>query len=106
VEQEQIQLQQQINHITDKSEQYPVSMRKEVEGLLDNANITPAPLRDLAQAYLETKKPGFRAGLFATKQKTASIQAEREQAFFDELLKLTEAGIHWHLNALFRRAAE
>lgn len=106
LEEQQQRDQQQIVQLTEQIAQYPVNMRKEVEGLLDNANITPAPLRDLAQAFLESRKPGFRAGLLASKQKTATAQAERLQAFFTELTKLTEAGIHWHLNALLRRAAE
>lgn len=106
LEQEQLQTQKSIEQLSEQIEQYPVVLRKEVEGLLDNANITPAALRDLAQLFLETRKPGFRAGLLASKQKTAAVQAERLQAFFVELAKLCEAAIQWHLNGLLRRAAE
>jgi len=96
----------QIAAISESIEQYPVEKRKEVESLLDNANITPAPLRDLAGLFLESRKPGFRAGFLASKQKTAAVQAERLDSFYIELIKLTEAGIHWHLNGMLRRGAE
>ena len=33
------------------------SLRKELQSLLDNANITPAGTRDLAHSFLESRKP-------------------------------------------------
>ena len=100
------QKQGQIDMLNEAVEQYPVKLRKEIESLLDNANITPAALRDLAQQFLDSRKPGFRAGFLASKQKTAGVQEERLQAFYSELLKLTEANIHWHMQTLLRKAGE
>jgi len=100
------QTQQRIHSLNEAIEQYPIQLRKEIESLLDNANITPAALRDLAQQFLDSRKPGFRASFLASKQKTAAVQADRLQAFYTELLKLTDANIAWHMQTLLRKAGE
>lgn len=95
-----------LKKLQEDMEQFSVHLRKEIESLLDNANITPAALRDVAHEFLASRKPGFRAGLLASKQKTAAVQAERLQTFYSELVKLTEANILWHMQTLLRQAAE
>jgi len=100
------QVKDRIQSLNEAIEQYPVQLRKEIESLLDNANITPAALRDLAQQFLESRKAGFRASFLASKQKTAAVQSERLQAFYAELIKLTDANIAWHMQTLLRKAAE
>ncbi|MBW7474124.1 dynamin family protein [Paenibacillus oenotherae] len=81
-------------------------LRVEMQSLLDNANITPAPTRDLAQAFLESRKPGFKAGLLFAGAKTAAEQQRRLEAFRDDLAAQVKAGIEWHLNDLLRKAAD
>ena len=71
-------------------------LRLEVQRLLDNANITPAATRDLAHSFLESRKPGFKAGLLFAGAKTAAEQERRLLAFFDDFaaqVKLALNGI-------------
>ncbi|WP_258171315.1 dynamin family protein [Paenibacillus sp. R14(2021)] len=81
-------------------------LRLDVQSLLDNANVTPAPTRDLAQTFLESRKPGFKAGLLFAGAKTAAEQERRLEAFYEDFLAQVQAGIEWHLLDLLRRAAE
>lgn len=95
-----------IKQSNDALEQYPITLRKEIEQLLDNANITPAHLRDLAHSFLDSQKPGFKQGLLFTKGKTQIEQERRLQQFYDEFTKLTDAAIEWHLKVLLRDAGK
>ncbi|NBD26473.1 dynamin family protein, partial [Paenibacillus glycinis] len=81
-------------------------LRLDVQALLDNANITPAATRDLAQTFLESRKPGFKAGLLFAGAKTAAEQERRLQAFYHDFHALVQAGIEWHLLDLLRKAAD
>lgn len=79
---------------------------RELQTILDNANITPAALRDLAHEFLESRKPGYKAGLFFAGAKTAAEQARRLEAFEAELHGLMDAGVDWHVRQLLRTAGE
>ncbi|UVI27803.1 dynamin family protein [Paenibacillus spongiae] len=83
-----------------------VQLRQDVQSLLDNANVTPAVTRDLAHTFLESRKPGFKAGLLFAGAKTAAEQARRLSAFRDEFAAQAAAGIEWHLNDMLRKAAD
>ncbi|MBD2869724.1 dynamin family protein, partial [Paenibacillus arenilitoris] len=99
-------LQADIRVIEAEKETYRAGLRKELQSLLDNANITPANLRDLAQSFLESRKPGFKAGLLFAAAKTAAEQERRLRAFLEELNGLVSASIDWHVKDLLRSAAE
>ncbi|WP_139999448.1 dynamin family protein [Paenibacillus paridis] len=95
-----------VAQIAAHKEVYRAGLRKELQSLLDNANITPAGLRDLAQTFLESRKPGFKAGLLFAAAKTAAEQDRRLQAFSAELNSLISASIDWHVKQLLRTEAE
>jgi small GTP-binding protein len=99
-------LQALIGKIAGEKEVYRGQLRKELQTLLDNANITPAGLRDLAQTFLESRKPGFKAGLLFAAAKTAAEQERRLAAFSEELNSLISASIDWHVKHLLRVEAE
>ncbi|MFC4777629.1 dynamin family protein [Paenibacillus sp. GCM10023252] len=80
-------------------------LREEIESLLANANITPAPMRDLAQSFLESRKPGFKTGLFFAGAKTAAEQERRLEAFRSEFESRVTAAIDWHVKDVLRLAA-
>ncbi|WP_053376334.1 dynamin family protein [Paenibacillus sp. FJAT-27812] len=95
-------LQALIGKLAGEKEVYRGQLRKELQSLLDNANITPAALRDLAQTFLESRKPGFKAGLLFAAAKTAAEQERRLAAFSEELNSLISASIDWHVKHLLR----
>ncbi|MFF2887527.1 dynamin family protein [Paenibacillus sp. NPDC057967] len=95
-----------IDNLAAQQEVYRTKLRQELQSLLDNANITPAPLRDLAHAFLESRKPGFKTGLLFAGAKTAAEQERRLEAFQAELSSLVSASIEWHVKQLLRKAAE
>ncbi|MEK3881387.1 dynamin family protein [Paenibacillus sp. PL2-23] len=99
-------LTKQMERLDAERELYRTELRKELQSVLDNANITPAGLRDLAHAFLESRKPGFKTGLLFSGAKTAAEQARRLDAFRQEFASLVGAGIDWHVKQLLRKAAE
>lgn len=72
----------------------------EIRKLIDNAQIMPATTRDLAAAYLESRKPGFKAGLFFAAAKTESEREKRLSQFYEALRDHVEKQLVWHLNGL------
>ncbi|MDF2835109.1 MAG: Dynamin family protein [Paenibacillus sp.] len=98
-------LSQLIERLGREKEQYRAKLRIELQSILDNANITPASLRDLAHAFLESRRPGYKAGLLFSGAKTAAEQERRLEAFKTELGSLTIASVDWHVKHLLRQAA-
>ncbi|GGF89258.1 dynamin family protein [Paenibacillus abyssi] len=99
------QLEQEMSAYREAAEQFRVKLRQEAESLLDNANITPAATRDLAHAFLESRKPGFKAGLLFAGAKTAAEQQRRQEAFLTDFTAQVQASIEWHLLELLRQEA-
>lgn len=80
--------------------------RKETVNLLENANVTPATTRDLAHHYLQSRKPGFKVGLFARAAATAKEIESRLSAFVSDYSEKVEANIVWHLREQLIHAGE
>ncbi|MGG1550571.1 dynamin family protein [Paenibacillus ferrarius] len=80
-------------------------LRKDVTSIIENANITPAPTRDLAHSYLESRKPGFKVGFFAGAAKTAAEVERRLTAFQADFAEQVEAQLDWHLRDALKKAA-
>jgi small GTP-binding protein len=78
--------------------------KKEIQALLDNANITPAATRDLAQHYLDSRKPGFRAGLFSGAAKTAQEISRRLEAFQRDYADKVKVELELHLRNQLKRS--
>ncbi len=94
-----------IRSLEAEKEQYRTRLRTELQSILDNANITPAALRDLAHSFLDSRKPGFKAGLLFAGAKTAAEQERRLAVFRAELGSLIIASMDWHVKQLLRQAA-
>lgn len=80
--------------------------RKETVQLLENANITPAATRDLAHHYLQSRKPGFKVGLFSRAAATAKEVESRLSAFAADYAEQVEANIVWHLRGQLIKVGE
>lgn len=72
----------------------------ELAALIDNAQLMTADVRELAAAYLETRKPGFKVGLLFAEAKTKEERARRLAAFRGRLAEHVESRLVWHLNQL------
>jgi GTPase Era involved in 16S rRNA processing len=79
------------------------SIRKQVDTLLDNANITPAELREVAGSFLESRKNGFKKGFLFAGAKTEQEKQDRLHKFVAMLREQTSAQIEWHLLELLKR---
>src|SRR5690606_1653809 len=71
----------QLQSAMDEAGQAPSKLkqrfRDELARLVNNAHIIPPTARDLAAAYLQSRKPGFRVGLLFSDTKTKAEVAER-----------------------------
>lgn len=87
--------------------QYEQQMRAEtelydkVDDLLDSAYLMPFETRELAQAYLASRQPDFKIGLFFSKQKTEQERSKRLEAFFKDFSEKVTSQIDWHIKELF-----
>ncbi|REE88595.1 small GTP-binding protein [Paenibacillus taihuensis] len=99
-------LEEQLRVYKAESEGLKTKLRLDIQGVLDNANITPAATRDLAHSFLESRKPGFKTGLLFAGAKTAAEQERRQRAFFEDFDDRVRAGIEWHVLDVLRKAAD
>ncbi len=89
-------LQQAWSQLTEQAKQ-------DMQAILNNANVIPAPSRDIVQAYLETRRAGFRVGLLFSERKTHAEREKRLEAMRAEIEVQTEANMVWHVQDAFRR---
>lgn len=96
------QFEQQIITAQTTIENYRKTWSWEIGRLVDQANITPAPVRDLAQLYLESQRPGFKVGFFASKDKTAQEREQRKANFLTSYREQVAANLDVHVRGLLR----
>jgi len=72
-------------------------LKNEAGKIAENANITPATTRDLAQSFLESRQAGFRVGFLFTQGKTEEERKRRLDAFYADFLNHVTAQILWHV---------
>ncbi|MEK3915065.1 dynamin family protein [Paenibacillus sp. FSL H7-0331] len=89
-----------------KPEELRTVLRKDTTVLLDNANITPAVTRDLAQEYLNSRKPGFKVGLFAGAAKTAKEVERRLLALHHDFAGQLATQVERHLQQALHKGME
>ncbi|MEW9669592.1 dynamin family protein [Ammoniphilus sp. 3BR4] len=79
------------------------ALMKELQGVIDNANITPYSMRELAGKYLESCQPGFKVGFLFTAGKTQQEKEARLSAFHQEVEQQAKANLQWHVKELLHR---
>lgn len=81
-------------------------LRKEISGIIEHAPIIPAVTRDLAESYLQSKKPGFKVGFFSRAAQTAKEQATRQEAFCNELEQNVRIHLERHARDFLSKMAQ
>ncbi|MEH7125226.1 dynamin family protein [Bacillus sp. JJ1773] len=71
-----------------------------VDDVLDNAYLMPFQTRELAENYIESCQPGFKVGLFFSRQKTEQERLNRLELFFQDLSEKVKSQIDWHIKEL------
>ncbi|AFC29946.1 hypothetical protein PM3016_3080 [Paenibacillus mucilaginosus 3016] len=82
------------------------ALRKDVAAVLDNANITPAVTRDLAHAYLESRRPGFKVGWFGSAAKTQAEREARLSALHKDFASQLETQVERHVQQAVKSRLE
>ena len=75
----------------------------ELDSLLNNSYIMNPSLRSAAEAYLESRQPGFKTGLLFQRGKTQREQERRKAFFMEKLTEQTAAQVDWHVRDLLRK---
>lgn len=99
LEEEQLQVQSRVIEVQER-------FKRDLNTLLDNANIIPAETRDRAHLYLESQKPGFKVGFLFSGGKTAAEQERRLESLHTHFMEQLKVQIDWHLGDLLRNLAE
>jgi len=97
-------LQRVVAAAKEEPQRLQAALRREVIGIVDNANVTPAATRDVAQHYLQSRAPGFKVGFLARASKTAAESAARLDKLHVELVSSVSTQLERHLQSLLREA--
>lgn len=79
---------------------------REASALLANAPLFPYTTKELVDRYLESRRPGFRTGLFFAAQKTREEIERRLAALHADLAEKVKAHMEWHLQELLLKYGE
>lgn len=103
---EQKTLQQEDEHWRMLPEQEHKRLRQELDHLLEHAHLTPAELREAAGEYLESRKPGFKTGLWFAGGKTEREKERRLDRLAEMLADQVEGQLLPHVRELLRSWGE
>ncbi|WP_196592672.1 dynamin family protein [Pectinatus sottacetonis] len=90
---------QQKNNLTKREKTLKNDFDNSITKILDNAYLMPFEIRELAKAYLKSREPGFKVGLFFTKKKTLAEQEQRLNIFYQAAKKKANEQIEWHVRS-------
>lgn len=76
--------------------------RSALDTILEQAHLTPAELRDVAAEYLDTRRPGFKAGFLFAQAKTERVKEERLEQLTHMLRDQAEGQLLPHVRSLVR----
>ncbi|MFD2672978.1 dynamin family protein [Marinicrinis sediminis] len=79
-----------------------VRNKKELNAILENANIIPAATRELMHAFIESRADGFRAGWLFGKSKTEKEQEVRLTQLTEDMQEQVRIHIDKHVRELWR----
>ena len=92
-----VQLQDQLRGLTQQERE---TLRQDINTILDNANLMPAEMRELAHDFVESRKPGFKKGLWLAGSKTRIEQEQRQAIFLQKLQEQVSSQVEWHVRQL------
>ncbi|MFO6495912.1 MULTISPECIES: dynamin family protein [Bacillus] len=90
-------LNEQLAKSADQRLQAEEQIRKEIQTIIQNANVTPFHMRELAASYLESTDKGFKKGFIFSKTKTLEEKQKRKKAFLSDVQNRVQAEIDWHI---------
>ncbi|TPG78801.1 dynamin family protein [Brevibacillus laterosporus] len=93
-------------HLQQNKDQAYQEMEKELSSLLQNARLTYYSTNQAAEAYVETRKPGFKIGLFFTAKKTEEERQARLQALLDGVVEKVAGNLDFHYKQLLLAFAD
>ncbi|MGM1020470.1 MAG: dynamin family protein [Bacillota bacterium] len=95
-------LQQEDEHWQMLPEQEHKRLRQELDHVLEHAHLTPAELREAAGEYLESRRPGFKTGLWFAGGKTEREKEVRLERLTGMLADQVEGQLLPHVRELLR----
>lgn len=100
LEDERLSLVQEQDHLRNCIQEERAMLRQEINKILDNANLMPAEVRDIAYQFVESRKPGFKKGLWLAGNKTRVEQEHRQAIFLQKLQEQVSSQVEWHIRQL------
>lgn len=100
------QAEQRVAELAARQEEENALFQKHLQQLLANANLTPAAMRDRAQQYLESRKPGFKVGFLFSGTKTEAERNQRLHALSSIWKEGLRANVEVHLIQMIRALSE
>lgn len=91
-----------LDEIEQENQSFYEKGKKQIESIIDSANVTPAITRELAGQFLESRQPGFKTGWLRSASKTMAEQQRRLKAFTDDFAEQVRVHLLFHLTDTLR----
>lgn len=92
-------LQHELNQLQERPEALLESVKSSLNKTIDNAVLMPYETREFAKAYIESRQPEFKVGLFFSKKKTEEAREQRLKHFYQSLSQKVET-LDWKVKEL------
>lgn len=93
-------LQAEKQEINDRIARVKEQYTDELEDILKNAYLMPAPTRDLGKAYLESTQADFKMGMLFAKKKTEAEKKNRLRFFLEDIQEKVKTQLEWHIKEM------
>ncbi|WP_017727984.1 dynamin family protein [Halalkalibacterium ligniniphilum] len=95
-------LEQALAGLENASDELRASSMQRLQDLMKSVTLFPFSTTDLTREWLESMRPGFKIGWFASKKKTEEERERRLQKLMDELQDKVKSQLEFHLHAMFQ----
>ncbi|WLR43689.1 dynamin family protein [Bacillus carboniphilus] len=95
--QERKQVEKQLNIIASEGLNKIGELRKSIQSIISNANLTPFHIRESIENFIEVKQDTFKKGFVFSKKKTEQTKKQRIQELITQFQKQLDAELNWHL---------
>lgn len=94
------------SHLQQNNQQAYNEMEKELTSLLQNARLTYYSTNQAAEAYVETRKPGFKVGFLFTAKKTEEERQARLHTLLNDVTEKVAGNLDFHYKQLLLAFAD
>lgn len=96
-------LQERLDQADAEANELEKKLKRELQSIIDHAQITPPGTRELAARLMESMNPSFKVGWLKRAQQTAAERQKRLLTFYENYRIQVESQLEWHVQDALKK---